>query len=209
MDPLSLTCNVAGVLTITAKLISVGYSYGSSVVDFPGEVQELIAELTSLSGILSALEAVVDNPLSYQVDGTTNKRPILITKFLSGSLEECGKNLQAVLESLENQRVGSKAQKIFKRVTWPLKENDTRDLFGRLERYKRTFSLALSADEVYESLIRPLWVFTDKSRTLTRSIFHEIGIIRKHQTMEAEKRELAIKSMIFSGAYHNVTDIFR
>lgn len=148
MDPLSLACNIAAVLTTTAKLISVGYSYGSSVAGFQGEVQEFIAELTSLSGILSALEAVISQPLSYQVDDSTNERPTLIAKVLSDPLAECGKSLQSVLESLENQKVGSKAQRIFKRITWPLKEGDTRDLFARLERYKRTFSLALSADEM-------------------------------------------------------------
>lgn len=145
MDPLSLTCNIAAVLTTTAQLISVGYSYRSSVADFPGEVQEFIAELTSLSGILSALKAVVGQVL---VDGEVNGRPALIAAILSGPLEECGKILHSVFQSLENQKVGSKAQKIFKRITWPLKEGYTRDLLARLERYKKTFSLALSADEM-------------------------------------------------------------
>lgn len=144
MDPLSLTCNIAAVLTATAQLISIGYSYGSSAVDFPGEVQEFIAELTSLSGILSALKAVVGQVI---VDGEANGRPALIATLLSSPLEECTKVLHGVLQSLENQKVGSKAQKIFKRITWPLKEGDTRNLFARLERYKKTFSLALSADE--------------------------------------------------------------
>lgn len=148
MDPLSLTCNVAAILTTAAKLISVGYSYGSSVAGFSKEVQEFITELTSLSGILSALEAVINQPLPYQADGTMDGRPTLVANLLSDPLEECGKSLQTVLESLENQRVGSQAQKIFKRITWPLKEGDTRDLFAKLERYKKTFSLALSADEV-------------------------------------------------------------
>lgn len=148
MDPLSLTCNIVGVLTVASQLISMGYSYGSSVGDFPEEVRNLIGELTSLSGILSALRAVVDQPPPYQIDGSMNPQPSLIAEFLNDPLEECGKSLQSLLKSLENQRVGSKMQKIFKRVTWPLKDSETKDLFSRLERYKQTFSLALSADEV-------------------------------------------------------------
>lgn len=61
----------------------------------------------------------------------------LMAQRTSGPLEECGKSLQRVLESLENQRVGNKAQKIFKRITWPLKEGDTKDLFIRLRGIKR------------------------------------------------------------------------
>lgn len=143
MDPLSLTCNIAAVLTVTAQLISAGYSYGSSVAAFPGEVQELMAELTSLSGILSALRAIVDQP-----HDSADVQPSLIAKFLSSPLEECGKRLQSVLQSLQDQNEGNKMKKLFKRVTWPLKEEETKDLLAGLERYKKTFLLALSADEM-------------------------------------------------------------
>lgn len=148
MDPLSLSCNIIGVLTIASKLLSLGYSYGNSVKDFPEDIQDLVGELSSLSGILHALNATMDptdggGVVSTKVDPNGMARAITIP------LEDCRRLLSDMAGELEKyQKSGSKAQKAVKRLYWPLKENETKVWVKKIERYKSTFSLALSADEL-------------------------------------------------------------
>lgn len=148
MDPLSLSCNIIGVLTIASKLLSLGYSYGNSVNDFPEDIQDLVGELSSLSGILHALNATMDPPdgsgvISTKVDPNGMARAITIP------LEDCRRLLSDIAGELEKYRKsGSKARKAVEHLYWPLKGNETRIWVKKIERYKNTFSLALSADEL-------------------------------------------------------------
>lgn len=148
MDPLSLSCNIVGVLTVASKLLSLGYSYGNSVKDFPEDIQNLVGELSSLSGILHALKATIDIP-----DGggfvSTKVAPSGVARAITIPLEDCGRLLLDMVGDLEKyQNSGSKAQKVAKRLYWPLKESETKNWVRRIGRYKSTFSLALSADEM-------------------------------------------------------------
>lgn len=146
MDPLSLSCNVVGVLTVTSKLLATGYSYGNAVKDFPGE---LVKELTSLSGILHALAAIIE-PLegSSAVAVTPGPYPntIAIANAIAVPLEDCRKMLTDMVVDLEEyQKSGSRVQRVVKRLTWPLKESETKAWVEKIGRYKRTFTLGLSA----------------------------------------------------------------
>lgn len=148
MDPLSLSCNIIGVLTVAGKLLSFGYSYGNSVEDFPEDIQNLVDELSSLSGILHALKATMDLP---DVSGvvSTKANPSEVARAITIPLEDCGRLLLDMVGDLEKyQKSGSKVQKSFKRLFWPLKEGETKIWARRIGRYKSTFSLALSADEM-------------------------------------------------------------
>lgn len=148
MDPLSLSCNIVGVLTVASKLLSLGYSYGNSVKDFPEDIRDLVGELSSLSGILHALKATMDPP----DDGEfvfTKADPSDVARAITIPLEDCERLLLDMVGDLERyQKVGSKVQKAVKRLYWPLKETETKIWVERIGRYKSTFSLALSADVV-------------------------------------------------------------
>lgn len=144
MDPLSLSCNIIGVLTAAGQLISAGYSYGSSVKDFPQEIRDLVGELSTLSGILHALKALMDS----SADGTTpDTNPSDIAKAIEVPIKDCEKMLENMLGCLDNyQKPDNKVKNFVKRLTWPLKEGETKSWIEKISRYKATFSLALSAD---------------------------------------------------------------
>lgn len=147
MDPLSLSCNVVGVLTVTSKLLATGYSYGNAVKDFPGDLRELVKELTSLSGILHALAAIIE-PLddSGAIAVTTRPYPSTLAGAIIVPLEGCRKMLTDMVADLEGyHKSGSRAQRVVKRLTWPLKESETKAWVEKIGRYKRTFTLGLSA----------------------------------------------------------------
>lgn len=151
MDPLSLSCNIIGVLTISGKLLSFGYSYGNSVKDFPEDLQDLTGELSSLSGILHALKVVMDSssPDDSRV-ASAGIDPNGVAKAMAIPMEHCERLLLDIVGYLEKeyQKSASKTQGLVQRLSWPLKESKIKGWIERIRRYKNTFSLALSADEV-------------------------------------------------------------
>lgn len=150
MDPLSLSCNVVGVLTVASKLLTTGYSYGNAVKDFPDDLRELFAELSSLSSILHALNAAID-PFGDKnvVTATTGPDPSNIARAMTIPLEDCRNMLTGMVADLDRyQKPGSRAQKIVQRFSWPLKKGETKIWIDKIGRYKSTFALGLSVDEL-------------------------------------------------------------
>lgn len=150
MDPLSLSCNIVGVLTVVGKLLGAGYSYGNAVKDFPDDIRELIGELSSLSGILHALGVIME-PLEDNSDatGTTRMSPSTIARAMAVPLEDCKTMLVNMVADLEKYRnSGSRVQTTVKRLSWPIKESETKTWVRKIGRYKSTFALGLSANEL-------------------------------------------------------------
>lgn len=150
MDPLSLSCNVIGVLTVASKLLTTGYSYGNATKDFPDDLRELVAELSSLSGVLHALNAVIE-PFGGNsvVTATTRPDPGNIARAMTVPLEDCRNMLASMVADLDRyQKPGSRTQKLVQRFSWPLKKDETKIWINKIGRYKSTFALGLSADEL-------------------------------------------------------------
>lgn len=149
MDPLSLSCNVVAVLTVTSKLLTTGYSYGNAVKDFPESLRELVGELSTLSGILHALMAVMELPENSSAVAATRPDPSTIARAMTVPLEDCRKMLVNMVADLKvYQKSESRVKKVIKRLSWPLKESETKAWVEKIGRYKSTFTLGLSADEL-------------------------------------------------------------
>lgn len=137
-------------LTAAGQLISAGYSYGSSLKEFPEAIRGLVEELSSLSGILHTLQVIID-PHEVDNDDDVTTQPDLggVARAIAVPLEDCGKMLSEMIGDLEKyQKAGNKVQKVVKRLAWPLKEDETKTWIEKIGRYKSTFTLALSADGV-------------------------------------------------------------
>lgn len=149
MDPLSLPCNAVAVLTIASKLLAVGYFYGNAVEDFPEDIRDFVGELSSLSGILHALKAIMEPPEDSLVTApTTRLDPSTIATVMAVPLEDCRTMLTDMLANLErHQKPGPRAQKAVKRLSWPLMETETKTWVEKIGHYKNIFALGLSVDE--------------------------------------------------------------
>lgn len=150
MDPLSLSCNIVGVLTVVGKLLGAGYSYGNAVKDFPDDLRELVGELSSLSGILHALGVIMEPPEdNNNATDITRTSPSTIAIAMAVPLEDCRTMLVNMMADLEKYRnSGSRVQKAVKLLSWPIKESETKAWVRKIGRYKSTFALGLSADEL-------------------------------------------------------------
>lgn len=150
MDPLSLSCNIVGVLTMVGKLLGTGYSYGNTVKDFPDDLRELVGELSALSGILHALGVIMEPPEdNSDATDTTRASPSTIARAMTVPLEDCKTMLVNMVADLEKYRnSGSRVQRAIKHLSWPINEIETKAWVRKIGRYKSTFALGLSADEL-------------------------------------------------------------
>lgn len=141
MDPFSLTVSIITVVTLAGQLVSLGKSYASSVSGCPQEINDLLSELSALSQILMALKDVIDPATA------TSKTPILLGGILVGPVDDCANQLREMIAFLTKcQASKSRIKKVMKRLVWPLREAETKDWINKIEGYKSTFTLALSAD---------------------------------------------------------------
>jgi hypothetical protein len=139
MDGLSLSVNILTLVDIASKLAALGSAYTTSANGHHREVQHLVRELETLSGVLEALSTTL------QSRSGAAKRASLI----DGPLEECKTQLTDLHKMLVKQVSGrNRWMRLGRALQWPLKEKETRVWVERMERFKRTFSLALQADEM-------------------------------------------------------------
>jgi hypothetical protein len=133
MDGLSVAANVAGLISLANELIQFGYMYGSSALGYQQEVQAVTSEITQLSGILNAIQPIIqrchDNPVLRKEDVDSCKETLLeIEQVLASASPEAGRLW----------RTG-------RRLIWPLKQRTLKTLLEIVVKHKATFILGLAA----------------------------------------------------------------
>ena len=135
MDPFSVVTGLAGIISLAGTVISECYQYGCAVAGAPEEARRLVSEVTSLSGILVGVQALV-------------KQTDLPEHQLQYPLKDCLAVLQALSSKLKKdcpETSSSSAKRAMKRLLWPLKRNDTEELIISIERHKSALSLSMSS----------------------------------------------------------------
>ena len=154
MDPLSLTASIAGLVQISGFVISRCYDYGCAVSTAPTEQRELLAEITTLSGLLLGLQSRVNSTSSDISDRTSR------IAGMHDVVRECQVILRGIADELDIRNVGEDVQEKqggresikrklgigLNRALWPLKRKETMELVAKLERQKATLTMALSTD---------------------------------------------------------------
>ncbi|KAL9625855.1 MAG: hypothetical protein Q9160_000175 [Pyrenula sp. 1 TL-2023] len=212
-DPLSISSGIAGLITLSASIVSTCYAYGCAVSDGPSEVQKLIDEIMGLSGVLSAVKALIDRTSNPQFIGPTvitsaglddaySTYPDLLPppppytahdsprtdhfKHLLDPLDGSQRVLSEVsgaLRAAEIRHEPRLAGRIFKRLVWPLKRERTLELVAGVERFKSLYVLALSGTNA----------------SLTVDVQRTVDEIRSAQVLErlerrVEQREVKLQS---------------
>lgn len=80
---------------------------------------------------------------------TTRPDPSTISRVMAVPLEGCRTMLTDMVADLRRyQKPGPRVQKMVKRLSWPLKENETKAWTEKIGHYKSIFVLGLSVDEL-------------------------------------------------------------
>lgn len=143
-DPLAglaVASSILAILQLTGTIISQGYSYIALLKDSPRELQDLFNELSSLSGILSALKGQLDH-----AKNTPNDPRLLALIHLDtpgGPLNTCQNILYRVQKRIHclNNSLGGY-------LVVPRYVKETKYDIECLERLKSILQLALFADQM-------------------------------------------------------------
>ncbi|KAM5356996.1 hypothetical protein ACJZ2D_016721 [Fusarium nematophilum] len=152
-DPLSISASIAGILTLSGKIIHSTYKYGADVKGAPEEIRNFLSEMTINTGLLHALKSLIDSHAQSGSPTTGEHQTISTICGKNGALESFRKTLNKVndmLDKHENTPSPNKRQKMNRltgRLKWPFEKVETQEMVQQLEKLKAAFTLALSIDD--------------------------------------------------------------
>ena len=145
MEAVGSATSLVSLLEISGKLITAGYGYLSKVAHAPSRMRMVLNEVSSVNLVLGRLEEYS----TQQSDSTS----ILDTLFRSRVFEDCKDVLKKIDGTVQTCMAESEAHsskrevKVFmKRIIWPLKEKETEEILGHLDRIRSILSDAIAQD---------------------------------------------------------------
>lgn len=151
MDPLSVTASVITVIQAAEAVISICCNYRSSIKGSSWEVSRVLDEIRGLRDVLRILEGLADKA---DTSGSTNQSHFLELKSLcdpgTGILSRCRNELEMLESSLappgRSGPAGPKRKALVEALRWPLQRGETENVLERIERFKSTINLTITAD---------------------------------------------------------------
>ncbi|KAI9778859.1 MAG: hypothetical protein M1839_007822 [Geoglossum umbratile] len=139
MDGLSGAASVIAVIDISAKISSLCFQYSVAVKDAKKDVERFQKKVTDIKAVLEKVKQLLDGQ---------DRARLSTTHELSGSLKEC----LWELEELEAELEPGKTRKAMSRfgvraLKWPFTSKQVEKTISSLERYERSFALALQVDQ--------------------------------------------------------------
>lgn len=144
MDPISgiaAASSIVGLVRFSGSVLVKGYSYTTKVARAPKELRLLLSETAALNILLDQLQLLVDDDSGVGQTAVFNLEK-------SGTIAESREILSTVDESIAacSQVEGHSAKNLGKRLLWPFKEKETKELLQRFHQVRDNFTAALAID---------------------------------------------------------------
>ena len=140
MDGLSVAANLVSIVQLSAQVFSLCQEYYIGVKQSRDEIQRLSNEVLAIHEILEQISDLLDG-----TDAAKFATLALLNKK-NGPAQQCAAQLQQIKTQLDPhegmRKLGRRALK------WPLKSDKVNKMVLALERYKSSFTLALTTDQV-------------------------------------------------------------
>jgi uncharacterized protein YoxC len=143
-DVLGVAASVAGLMAIADSIVRKGFKYIKDVKDAETSIEKLVEEVNNLSGVLHSLNNIVER---LEEDGR-NVHPSTQIHYV----ESCYKTLKKI-QDLFDEVVPATPMSRGEKLKWPLKKAHTMELLVEIGRHKATMTLAMSAREMYVSMV--------------------------------------------------------
>lgn len=134
---------IAGLISLSGTVLAEGYAYVASVRRAPKELRELLCESAALDAVLDQLQGFID-----ESRGIEDESARLKDLAQAGVINECKESLLLVQRSISRcqQVKGEDLRNLGKRVVWPFKEKETKEVLARLSRIRGHLTTTLTAD---------------------------------------------------------------
>lgn len=139
-DPLSVSASIAGLVTLADIVFRRTYRYVKAVKKAPKEISALSTEIGALYGVLNNLQLVSFQLEHEKADPTTRTHHI----------DSCRRTLERIESILDRDDSNSlrddRLEDLKRRLRWPFKSSEVKDMIAEIERHKSTLGLALNVD---------------------------------------------------------------
>ncbi|RYP16581.1 hypothetical protein DL765_005042 [Monosporascus sp. GIB2] len=95
-DPIGAASAIAGLISLSCKVLSEGYTFVASVHRAPQELRELLCEVAALDTVLYQFQSIADSG-----DGLETGSTLLQKLAKGGAIDECNESLLTVKRSVE------------------------------------------------------------------------------------------------------------
>ena len=147
VESIALASSLASLLEISGRIVSAGYGYISKVTHAPSHMRVVLSEVSSVNLVLGRLEEYSAN---HSESGSSG---ILDTLFRNGVFEDCRKILnkidgtvQVCMAKSEASSSKHEVKAFMKRIVWPMREKETEEVLGHLDRLRSVLSDAIAQD---------------------------------------------------------------
>lgn len=140
-EPLSIASGIAGLITLSAAVLTAGYNYVNSVSSAPADFKSLIRETASLNGLLSKFVSYSPSDQKVQQIAFT---PFLLQDLLQ-DFEEILCNIQSLIRDC-GLVGGSRRKNAINALLWPLKQKEIVKNRERLDRLCARLNTAISIE---------------------------------------------------------------
>lgn len=143
MDGLSAAASVIAVIQIAEDVCSKLQQYMWAVKDAKKDIERLRDEVLSLHNVLEKVDDLKNDPRSAKLPAlNTLNKP-------NGPIEKCNHELVKLLDELDIGQGDTTMKRVgWRALKWPFSSKAIDKKVGALERYKATFSFAITADNL-------------------------------------------------------------
>jgi hypothetical protein len=144
MEVVGSVATILQLVSFTGDVLLAGYSYLSSVKKAPTEIRTILREIANLNALLDQLQSVVSDHKNVHAKGALESLDRM------GVFGDCEKLTVLVLKSIKTcEKVqGEEIKNLGKKMLWPFKEKETREMMQQLGRLRETLSAAVAVDSV-------------------------------------------------------------
>lgn len=169
MAEIGAVATIIQLISFSGEVLAAGYGYLSKVKKAPSEIRALLKETVSVNELLDEINELNEDKAEAKSGNVLSALAGL------GVLDDCNTIMEAVKRMLKGceEIEGQKARNMGKRLTWPFKEKDTKDLLGQLGRLRETLSAAVTVDSA-----RTLRVVEEHSRRIDRKLISAMFVVR-------------------------------
>lgn len=137
-DPLSVAAGITGLTMFAGATLTKGYSIVLSLQNSGKDVQQLLTELSQLTGVLVGIESQANAAKKNSIVVPPGYRET--SKILDSSIIDCQKTVREVSEILEKLK---KSRKAVLAVKWQFLEREIKPLIKKIKGHKELFILCM------------------------------------------------------------------